>query len=59
VAAAEYQVQQVVLTDTDTVWLRNPLPYLERHPSALVFTTTDCNSHEADTYFTPGVHRCA
>lgn len=54
----EFHVRQVVLTDTDTVWLRDPLPYLDRHPAVDVFTTTDCTSHEADSYFTNGIRRC-
>ena len=36
----------VVLSDTDTVWLRNPEPYLALHPSADVFISTDCLSHQ-------------
>ena len=58
-SSAEHGVQQVILTDTDTIWLRDPRPYLARHPSADVFTTTDCNSHVAETYFLPGYRRCA
>ena len=56
---AEYHAQQVVLTDTDTVWLRNPLEYLNRHPSADVFTTTDCTNHEAEAYLIKEGRRCA
>lgn len=36
----------VVLSDTDTVWLRNPQPYLALHPSADVYISTDCLSHQ-------------
>ena len=36
----------VVLSDTDTVWLRDPEPYLALHPSADVFISTDCLSHQ-------------
>ena len=36
----------IVLSDTDTVWLRNPQPYLALHPSADVYISTDCLSHQ-------------
>jgi hypothetical protein len=48
----------VVLTDTDTIWLRDLRPYLAHYAAAHVFTTTDCNSHVAETYFLQGYRRC-
>ena len=35
---AEFEVEQVILTDTDTVWMRDPVPYLAHHPNAHIFT---------------------
>ena len=55
----EYGFEAVVLTDTDTLWLRHPSSYFAQHPSAHVLTTTDCNSYEADIYLLPFHHRCA
>ena len=41
-----YGVQTLVVSDTDTVWLRNPSDYLAKHPLADWFISTDCLSHE-------------
>jgi arabinosyltransferase len=35
----------VILSDVDTVWLRDPSPFLRLHPSADVLISTDCLSH--------------
>ncbi|GJP56702.1 hypothetical protein CLOM_g15757 [Closterium sp. NIES-68] len=32
---------QLLICDTDTVWLRNPLPYMARYPQADVLTSSD------------------
>ncbi|KAG6548562.1 hypothetical protein Mapa_010050 [Marchantia paleacea] len=32
---------ELLMCDTDMVWLKNPLPYLERYPSADVLTSSD------------------
>ncbi|KAI7733025.1 hypothetical protein M8C21_029818 [Ambrosia artemisiifolia] len=32
---------ELLMCDTDTVWLKNPLPYLARYPEADVLTSTD------------------
>lgn len=39
----------VVVSDSDTVWLRAPWPYLEQRPAAEFFISTDCLSHEVGT----------
>lgn len=31
----------VVISDIDTAWLRNPLPYFAKHPAADILTSTD------------------
>lgn len=36
----------VVVSDTDTVWLRQPWPYFEQRPATEFFISTDCLSHE-------------
>lgn len=38
----------VVLSDVDTVWLRDPADFLARHPAADVAISTDCLSHWAE-----------
>jgi Nucleotide-diphospho-sugar transferase len=35
----------VVLSDVDTVWLRDPSEFLLRHPTADMLVSTDCLSH--------------
>ena len=35
----------VVLSDVDTVWLRDPSAFIARHRSADMFISTDCLSH--------------
>ncbi|XP_058767829.1 arabinosyltransferase XEG113-like isoform X2 [Vicia villosa] len=32
---------EVLMCDTDTVWLKNPLPYLARYPGADILTSSD------------------
>ncbi|XP_004509491.1 arabinosyltransferase XEG113-like [Cicer arietinum] len=32
---------EVLMCDTDTVWLKNPLPYLARYPEADILTSSD------------------
>eukprot|EP00887_Chlorella_sp_A99_P002045 scaffold18.g2045.t1 len=39
-----YKVQTLVVSDTDTVWMRDPSPYLDAHPLADWFISTDCLS---------------
>jgi len=41
----------VVLSDADAVWLRDARPLLDAHPTADVFVSTDCLSHQ--------VHLCS
>jgi len=41
----------VIMSDVDTVWLRNPLEFLTRHPSADVLISTDCLSHWVEAVF--------
>lgn len=36
----------VVLSDADAVWLRDARPLLDAHPTADVFVSTDCLSHQ-------------
>jgi Nucleotide-diphospho-sugar transferase len=36
----------VVLSDVDTAWLRDPTDFMLRHPTADVFMSTDCLSHQ-------------
>jgi Nucleotide-diphospho-sugar transferase len=58
----EHQFQEIVWTDTDVVWLRNPLPYFALHPTADIAIQTDCLSHVVEAnYSSPfqhGVARC-
>jgi Nucleotide-diphospho-sugar transferase len=42
------QAQTVALVDTDTIWMRDPFHWLDQHPAADMFVTTDCLSHEAE-----------
>lgn len=44
------QARTVALVDTDTIWLRNPFPWLAQHPDADLFATTDCLSHVAEVH---------
>lgn len=41
----DHAFSAVVLSDVDTVWLRDPTPFFARHPSADVLISTDCLSH--------------
>ena len=38
-------LETVIVSDTDTVWLRDPRDYLAQHPAADWFASTDCLSH--------------
>jgi hypothetical protein len=42
------QASTVVLADTDTIWMRDPFPWIQQHPTADMYVTTDCLSHEAE-----------
>ena len=42
---ARPNLDTIVVSDTDTVWLRDPRPYLASHPAAEWFASTDCLSH--------------
>ena len=35
----------IIVSDVDTVWLRDPRDYLAQHPAAEWFASTDCLSH--------------
>ena len=37
----------LVVSDSDTVWLRQPWTYFDQRPAADFFISTDCNSIEA------------
>ncbi|GJP48131.1 hypothetical protein CLOM_g7409 [Closterium sp. NIES-68] len=39
---------QLLLCDTDAVWLRNPLPYMARYPQADVLTSSDYLTRSVD-----------
>lgn len=54
----EVNAQTVVLMDTDTIWLRDPFPWLDQHPQADMYVTTDCLSHEAEVLKIPNMARC-
>ncbi|KAL4446836.1 hypothetical protein ABPG77_008080 [Micractinium sp. CCAP 211/92] len=43
----------VVVSDSDVVWRRDPTEYLEQHPSADWFVSTDCLSHEVELAWQP------
>ncbi|KAL4425654.1 hypothetical protein ABPG75_009670 [Micractinium tetrahymenae] len=49
-------LQLVVVSDTDTVWLRQPWDYLEQRPAADFFISSDCLSHEVEERWQEG-HR--
>lgn len=38
----------VILSDTDTAWLRDPQPLFNMHPEADIMVSTDCLSHRAE-----------
>lgn len=54
----QIQARTVALIDSDTIWLRDPFPWLEQHPDADVFVTTDCLSHEYELAYVPNRPRC-
>jgi hypothetical protein len=54
----EIRASTVVLADTDTIWLRDPFPFLDQHPQADIFVTTDCLSHEAEVHSSVNLPRC-
>ena len=57
-----YHFQEVIWTDTDLVWLRDPRPFLALHPTADIAIQTDCLSHFVEANFTQpfqhGISRC-
>jgi Nucleotide-diphospho-sugar transferase len=58
----DYGFQEVVWSDTDVVWLRDPRPFFAAHPAADVAIQTDCLSHAVEAGFTAplthGFARC-
>ncbi|KAL4439682.1 hypothetical protein ABPG75_002683 [Micractinium tetrahymenae] len=44
----------VLISDVDTVWLRNPLPYMEKYPEADILTSSD---HLINTVTDEGLER--
>lgn len=58
----DHGFEEVVWTDTDVVWLRDPRPYLALHPAADLAIQTDCLSHAVEANvtgpFQHGVARC-
>ena len=48
----DYGFREVVWTDTDVVWLRDPRPFFAAHPTADVAIQTDCLSHAVEANFT-------
>jgi hypothetical protein len=54
----EIKARTVVLTDTDTIWLRDPFPFFDQHQEADMFVTTDCLSHEAEVHNIISLPRC-
>ncbi len=42
----EREVDGVVLSDTDVVWLRRPHEFFAQHKAADVLVSTDCLSHQ-------------
>ena len=58
----DFRFKEVVWTDTDVVWLRDPLPFLAAHPTADIAIQTDCLSHAVEANFTApfqhGFARC-
>ena len=47
-----YSFQEIVWTDTDVVWLRDPRPFFALHPTADIAIQTDCLSHVVEANFT-------
>lgn len=48
----------VVLSDTDTAWLRDPKGLIDMHPLADIMVSTDCLSHEAEAKGKTNHNRC-
>jgi hypothetical protein len=54
----------VIISDVDTVWMRDPSEFLLRHPTADVLISTDCLSHWIEAHYDPAqkqhqyFHRC-
>ena len=48
------RLDTVVVSDADTVWLRDPAPYLAQHPAADWFISTDCLSARTEAAWAPG-----
>jgi hypothetical protein len=50
--------REVIWTDTDVVWLRDPRPFFALHPTADLAIQTDCLSHAVEVQFQgPFQHR--
>ncbi|KAI3429416.1 hypothetical protein D9Q98_005511 [Chlorella vulgaris] len=47
------QLPLLVVSDSDTVWLRKPWAYFEQRPAADFFISTDCLSTEMEEAWTP------
>ena len=61
----QHKLATVIISDVDTVWMRDPSEFLLRHPSADVLISTDCLSHWVEASFDPEgssghkhFHRC-
>ena len=60
----EHHFDTVIISDVDTVWMRDPSEFLLRHPSADVLISTDCLSHWIEAQHDPEqrqhqyFHRC-
>ena len=58
----DYSFQEVIWSDTDVVWLRDPRPFFADHPTADMAIQTDCLSHVVEANFTApfrhGFARC-
>lgn len=49
----ELHVGTVVVSDSDTAWLRDPTGFLAEHPTADWFISSDCLSHELEAAWQP------
>jgi hypothetical protein len=47
------QLPLLVVSDSDTVWLRQPWAYFEQRPAADFFISTDCLSHQVGLALLP------
>ncbi|KAL4447981.1 hypothetical protein ABPG75_005200 [Micractinium tetrahymenae] len=48
-----YEVQTIMVSDSDTTWLRDPSDYLAKYPQADWFMSTDCLSHQVEVEWQP------